>query len=107
MIDPKEKSCAHCFIWMSLVSLREHALVPEVANAGEEHCQAEAVGSSDDLRVALRAPGLNNRCGPGPGDLFYSIGKREKRIRSGDCSFERELRLHRADFRRVHTAHLP
>jgi hypothetical protein len=58
----------------------EMTLVPEVPNAGKYHGQPVPVGGFDDLLIAYRASGLNNRRCSSLGNLLNSVGKREERI---------------------------
>jgi hypothetical protein len=63
--------------------------VTEVADAGEQHGQAEAICSRDDFGIALRAAGLDDRRRSGFGDFFDAVGKREKGVGGGDSAFQR------------------
>ena len=88
------------------VGVRGSGLVAEVANAGEEHGQAEAVGGGDDFGVALRASGLNDGGGSGLGDFFDAIGEGEEGVGGGDGAFQRELGFHGADLGGIYAGHL-
>src|SRR3989304_776867 len=48
-------------LFVRLVSRFIVLLVPEVADAGEKHGEAEAVGGGDDFGIADGAAGLNHR----------------------------------------------
>ena len=65
-------------------------LVAEVAHAGEDHGQAQAVGGFDDFLVALRASGLDDGGGAGFGDFFDAVGKGKEGVGGGDGAFQRQ-----------------
>src|SRR6266567_1813393 len=81
-------------------------LMTEVADAGKEHGQAQAVGGGDDFGIALRTAGLNDGGSSGFGDFFNAIGEGEEGVGGGDGAFQRELGLHGADFGGIHAGHL-
>ena len=70
----------------------------EVAHAGEEHREAQAVAGCDYFGIALRAPWLNDGGRAGSGNFFDAVGKRKESVGGGDRSFQRQLRFHGADF---------
>ncbi len=78
----------------------------EVADSGEKHGQAEAVGGFDDFGIALRASGLDDGGGSGFGDFFDAVGKGEEGVGGGDGALEGELGFHGADFGGVDARHL-
>jgi len=65
------------------------SLMAEMADAGEGHGEAEAVGGGDYFRVADGAAGLDYGGGAGFGDGLQTVGEREKCVRSGDAIGER------------------
>src|ERR1700730_19362616 len=81
-------------------------LVPEMANAGEEHGQPKTVGGGDHFRIALRAAGLNDGSGSGLGDLFHAIREWKESVRGSDRALQRELGFHGANLGGIHPAHL-
>src|SRR6201986_1959811 len=70
---------------------QQFVLVTEMADAGEEHGQAETVGGGDDFGVALRAAGLDDGCRPGFSNFFDAVGKRKECVGGGDGAFQRQL----------------
>ena len=56
------------------------SLVPEVAHAGEHHCQAQAVRRRDYVIVAYRAAGLNQCRDAVLDGLLHAVGEGEKCI---------------------------
>src|SRR5581483_3918856 len=82
------------------------ASVAEVADAGKNHCQTEAVGRVDDFRMANRAARLDNGRGTSVGDFLNAIGKREESVGCGDGSLERQYSFHGTYAAGVHTTHL-
>src|SRR3954447_21355943 len=82
-------------------------LVPEVAYSGKQHRDSEAVGSFNDLRITLRASGLDDGRGAGFGDFFDAVGKWEEGVGCGDSALQRELSFHGADFGGIDARHLP
>ena len=54
------------------------SLVAEVADAGEDHGEVEAIGGGDDVFVAHRAARLNDGRRSGLRHDFESVGKREE-----------------------------
>ena len=54
--------------------------MPEVAGAGEDHGQAGRVGGRDDLVVAHRAAGLDDRGRPRLGRGQQAVGEREEGV---------------------------
>ena len=58
----------------------------EVSLVGEVHGDSGSRCGGDDLFVAHRASGLNNRCHSGVEEYLESIGKREKRVTRGDAA---------------------
>src|ERR1700684_3857154 len=86
--------------------VNQHRLVAKVPYAREQHCQPQAICGGNHFGIALRPPGLNDGGRASLGDLLDAIGKREKSVGRGDCSLQRQLSLHGADFGRVHAAHL-
>ena len=58
-------------------------LAAEVADAGEDHGEVEAVGGGDDLVVAHGAAGLDDCRGAGLGDDFEAVGEGERSVGGG------------------------
>ena len=56
----------------------------EVADAGKDHGQAEAVGGGDDVGIADRAARLNHSGGAGFGGFFDAVGEGKERVGSHD-----------------------
>ena len=82
-------------------------LVPEVADAGEDHRQPEPVGRGDHLVIADRSAGLYHRRDSSPGSFLDAIGEREESIGRKHRSLDWQDRFHRSDLYRVDAAHLP
>ena len=80
--------------------------MPEVADAGEDHGQAQAIGGGDHVVVAHRPAGLNDSGGSGLGDGFEPIGKGKESVGGRDASLERQHSFHGAEARRIDAAHL-
>src|SRR5580698_4964153 len=85
---------------------RFFSLVEEVAHAGEDHGEVEAVGGGDDVVVAHGAAGLNHGGGAGFGGFFDAVGEWEKGVGGDDAAGERRLRFHHGDFYGINAAHL-
>src|SRR5260370_33314336 len=69
-----------------------------MAHVGEDHSEAEAVGSSDDIVVAYGAAGLNDCGGAGLGCFFDAVREREEGVGGVDAASHRRLRFHYGDF---------
>jgi len=82
------------------------SLVAEVADAGEDHGEVEAIGGGDDVLVADRASGLDDGGGSGLGYGFESIGKGKEGVGGGDAALEWQHTFHGAEARGVDAAHL-
>ena len=80
--------------------------VAEVANAGQDHGQSQAVGGGDDFIVPDGASGLDYSGSASFGDLFHAVRKGKESIRGGDSALQRQNRLHGAYPGGVHPAHL-
>lgn len=81
--------------------------VSEVPNTRENHCDTQAISGLNDLLVTDRATGLNDRRGAGFGDFLNAVGKREKGVRGGDSSLQRQHSFLRPDATGINAAHLP
>ncbi len=77
-----------------------------MAHAGEDHSEAEAVGSSDDIVVAYGAAGLNDRSSAGFRGFFDAVREREEGVGGDDAASQRRLRFHYGDFYGVDATHL-
>src|SRR5712664_1040998 len=77
-----------------------------MAHAGEDHSEAEAVGSSDDIVVAYGAAGLNDRGSTGFRGFFDAVREREEGVGGDDAASQRRLRFHYGDFYGVDATHL-
>src|SRR6266446_2826843 len=71
-------------------------LMPEMPDPGEDHSQAQPVRRFDDLLIAHRTSGLNNRGGPRLSYLLDAVRKRKKSIGGSHRTLQRQLRLHGA-----------
>ncbi len=80
--------------------------MPEVANAGEDHREAEPVSGVDDVLILYRATGLNGGGEAVAGRRFESIGEREERIGGDDITFEGRHGFGSAELHRIDAAHL-
>src|ERR1700722_5932983 len=78
-----------------------------MADAGKDHGDTELIGCLNDLGVANRAPGLNDRRGAGRGYGFQAISEWEEGVRGRDRAGEGENGLQGAETRGVDAAHLP
>src|SRR5437879_6637729 len=67
------------------------SLVAEVAHAGEDHREAEAVGRGDHFFVTYGAAWLCDRGGSGLGGERGTIGEREQRFRNEHRSLKSDL----------------
>ena len=81
--------------------------VPEVADAGENHGNAQLIGGGNYVLILHRPPWLNDRGGSGLGNGFKAIGEGKEGIRGGDRALQRQNGLLRAESGGVHAAHLP
>src|SRR5713226_10545147 len=77
-----------------------------MAHAGEDHSEAEAVGSSDDIVVANGAARLNERGSTGFRGFFDAVREREEGVGGDDAALQRRLRFHYGDFYGVDATHL-
>ena len=68
-------------------------LVAEVADPGEDHRQAKAVGGGNDIQVFHRSAGLHNGRYTVFRRLFDAVWKRKERIRRNHGSFQRQHRF--------------
>ncbi len=60
--------------------------MPEMANAGEDHGQAEAVGGGDDILIFDGTTRLDDGgCAPACDDGFKAVGEGEEGVRGGDA----------------------
>src|SRR5215469_11893532 len=78
----------------------------EMTHSSENHRHSKSVSGGDDLLVTNRASGLDYRGSSGFGDLLDSIGEREKGVRCGHSTLEREHRFRRTQAAGVYPAHL-
>ena len=78
----------------------------EVADAGEDHGEAEAVGGGDHVLVLHRAAGLDDGGGSGCGYGFKAVGEGEEGVGGGDAACERQDGFHGAEAGGVDAAHL-
>ena len=78
----------------------------EVAHAGEDHGEAEAIGGGDDIGIFHGAAWLNNGCGSGFGGFFDAIGEWEEGVGGHGSSLQRALRFGNGELDGVHAAHL-
>src|SRR5258708_37856935 len=69
-------------------------LVQEMAHAGEDHGEAEAVGGGDDIIVAHGAAGLNYCGGAGFRGFFPAVREREEGVGGYDGALQRRLCFH-------------
>jgi hypothetical protein len=69
--EPTFDRAAHCYRGSS---------VPEVSHPGRDHRDARGIGGRDDLGVANRAAGLDDRRGAGRDDRLHAIREREERV---------------------------
>ena len=81
--------------------------VAEVADAGKDHSDAQPVGGRDHFGVPDRAAGLDDGRCAGVGNGLQAVREREEGVRGGDGAGQRKHRLHGAEARGVHPAHLP
>ncbi len=78
----------------------------EVPNAGEDHCDSELVGGSDDVFILYGPAGLNHgSCARGRHG-FKAVGEGKESIGGGDGALERQHSLLRAEARGIDAAHL-
>ena len=80
--------------------------MPEMADAGEDHGYAKAVGGGDDVLIFDGAAGLDDGGGSGLGYGFKAVGEREKGVGGGDATLKRQHGFHGAEAGGVHAAHL-
>src|SRR6266481_5741129 len=72
------------------------ALMSEVPHPGKDHSQPQPVRSRDDLLIAHRASGLDNRGSPHFGNFLDPVREGEKSIGGGHRTLQRQLRFHGA-----------
>ena len=80
--------------------------MPEVADAGEDHGYAEAVGGGDYVLIFYRAAGLDDGGGSGLGYGFKAVGEGKEGVGGSHATLERQHGLHGAEASGVHAAHL-
>src|ERR1700675_1697974 len=81
-------------------------LMSEVSYPSKDHSQPQPVRSLDDLLIAHRASGLDNRGSPRSGDLLDAVREGKESIGGGHRPLQRQLRLHGAELARIDAAHL-
>src|ERR1039458_4204404 len=99
MLTPTEKWCFH-------PSKLAGPSMPEVPDAGEDHGYAQLVGGGDYFLIFHRASGLDDGCGSGLGYGLKAVWEREKGVRCGYATLEREEGFHGAEACGVYAAHL-
>src|SRR6476646_4237683 len=80
--------------------------MPEMPNAGEDHCQAESVGSGDYVFILYGPAGLNHCSCSRVRHSFKAVGEGKERVGGSDGALERQHSLLRAEARGVDAAHL-
>src|SRR5580658_450781 len=101
-----ELFCRYLYNLQSTIKESTIYSVAEVADAGEDHGEAETVGSGDDFGVALGTSGLDDGGGSGAGDFLDAVGEGEEGVGGSDRALERELSLHGAEFGGIDAGHL-